>query len=315
MRRIYVTDHVFENLELTREIIEPLSAEVIELHIKRADELKDAAVDADALLTTYLPGISGDVMDSMPNLRGIVRSGIGVDTIDLAAAKARGIQVANVPDYCLDEVSDHACALALSLVRKIALSSDRIKRGDYGLSYVYPIRSLKRSVVTVCGYGRIGRRIARKLSVFGCVMQFYDPYVDHDELALKVNFDEMLRSSDIIVLQSPSTPETYHMLDDEAFYRMKKKPLIVNTARGDLIDTVALERAIVSDRISGAGLDVVEGLSSFGADFALCKYENVILTPHSAWVSEDALPTLQRLAAEELVRIIKGAKVRSNVIR
>lgn len=315
MYKVYVTDHVYQNLEPARAILEPVGAQVIELKCTDSAQLKHLGQDADAILTTYLPNISGEVMDGMPKLKGIVRSGIGYDTIDLEAAKARGIQVANVPDYCLEEVSDQACALALSLARKITLSSQRIKSGDYSLNYVHPIRNLGKSVVTIFGYGRIGRLIAKKLSGFGCTLQFYDPFVGEDATARKVEMDAALESSDIIILQSPLTPETFHMLDDAAFSKMKRRPMIVNTARGELIDTAALERALKQGLISGAGLDVVEGYSSFGADYCLCKYENVILTPHSAWVSEDALVSLQKLAAEELRRIVLGQPVRSNVIR
>ena len=127
MKKVYVTDHVFNTLDSMRKILEPLSAEVIELKCTNSAQLGELSSDADAILTTYLPDINGEVMDSMPNLKGIVRSGIGYDTIDLSAAKARGIQVANVPDYCIEEVSDHACALTLSLARKITLASNRIK--------------------------------------------------------------------------------------------------------------------------------------------------------------------------------------------
>ena len=315
MYKVYITDHVFQDLVTTRAILDPVGAEVICLNCADSAQLPTLAGDADALLTTYLPNISGAVMDGMPRLKGIVRSGIGYDTIDLEAAKQRHIQVANVPDYCLEEVSDHACAIALSLARKIALSSQRIKSGDYGLDYVHPIRNIGRSTVTIFGYGRIGRRIAQKLSGFGCVLQFYDPYVNADALARKVDMDSALADSDIIILQSPSTPETYHLLDAAAFARMKRKPMVVNTARGDLIDTKALDDALRSGQISGAGLDVVEGMTTVDADFCLCRYENVILTPHSAWVSEDALESLQRLAAEELRRIVLGQPVRSSVIR
>lgn len=314
MYKVYITDHVYQNLAPARAILEPVGAQVIELQCTDSAQLKQLAPDADAILTTYLPDISGAVMDGMPGLKGIVRSGIGYDTIDLAAAKARGIQVANVPDYCLEEVSDHACAIALSLARRITLSSGRIKAGDYSLDYVHPIRNLGKSVVTIFGYGRIGRLIAKKLSGFGCRLQFYDPFVAQDAMAQKVEMKAALESSDIIILQSPLTKETWHMLDDATFSRMKRRPMIVNTARGELIDTAALERALQRGLISGAGLDVVEGHSAYGADYCLCKYENVILTPHSAWVSEDALDSLQRLAAEELRRIVLGEPVRSSVI-
>ena len=316
MAKLYITDHVFASLEPTYQVLQDTGAEIISLKCTDSTQLKELARDADALMTCYLPNINADVMDSMPNLKGIVRTGIGVDTIELTAAKQRGIQVANVPDYCLEEVSDHAVALTLALNRKIALSSNRIGCGDYGLEYVHPLKSLRSSVATIMGYGRIGRRIAAKLSAFGCVLQFYDPYVSEDGgVARKVDFQTALEESDIIILQSPSTPQTHHLLNGEAFGLMKKKPYIVNAARGDLIDTQALESALENGIIAGAGLDVVEDLNALNKDCFLCKCENVILTPHSAWVSEDAMVELQRLSAMEVKRILAGEPVKNSVIR
>ena len=315
MYKVLVTDHVYNNLDLMHEVLDPLGVDIIERHFHDSSELISEGLDAKAILTTYMTNITGEVMDKMPSLSGIVRSGIGVDTIDLAAAKSRGIKVANVPDYCLDEVSDHACAITLSLVRKVTLSSNRIKSGDYGLGYVHPVKNLRKSVVTVLGYGRIGRKIAGKLSGFGCRLQFFDPFVQKDEVAQKVDFDEALSNSDILILQAPSTPQTHHMLNSEAFAKMTKKPFVINTARGDLIDTSALIKALDEGIISGAGLDVVDGFNEISADHILCKYENVILTPHSAWVSEDAFASLQQLASEEVRRILLDEPVRSNVIR
>lgn len=314
MKKVYISDHVFDSLGPTHDILDPFGATVIDLQCKDTGALMERAGDADVLITCYLPNINGDVMDAMPGLKGIIRTGIGYDTIDLEAAKARGIQVANVPDYCLDEVSDHAVALTLALNRKLAVSSSRIKSGDYGLHYVHPIRAMRDNVVTIIGYGRIGRRIAQKLSAFGCGLQFCDPYVDGDALAKKVDFEAALETSDVLILQSPSTPQTHHLLDDAAFARMKKTPYIVNAARGDLIDTGALERALKAGVVAGAGLDVVEGFSSYGADYCLCGYENVILTPHSAWISGNAMVELQRLTAMEALRVLRGEKVRNSVI-
>ena len=315
MMKLCITDHVFRDLDITHQVLDDLGVEIVDLHCSHAAQLTELAQDTDALMTCYLPGINAEVMAHMPKLKGIVRTGIGVDTIDLDAAKRRGIQVANVPDYCLDEVSDHAVALILTLNRKIALSSGRIKRGDYGLGYVRPIKALRNNTVAVLGYGRIGKRIAAKLSAFGCHLLFYDPFVEADNRAQKVDLDTALEESDIIVLQMPSTSQTRHMLDRTAFAKMKKTPIIVNAARGDLIDTKALEDALETGIVSGAGLDVIEDIEELKADSFLCKCENVILTPHSAWVSDDAMAELQRLSAMEIRKILKGEPVRNSVIR
>ncbi|MDD5603126.1 MAG: C-terminal binding protein [Eubacteriales bacterium] len=317
MYKVYITDTIFENMEPETEILAEIGAEVISLNCTNAAELKEKAKDADALLNTYLPGIDGYIMDSMKNLKVIVRYGIGINTIDIGAATKRGIQVANVPDYCLHEVSDHAVALALDLVRKITMSNTRIKKNqDYSLAYLKPIRGMQRAIVTIIGFGRIGKLIATKLAGFGCSIHFYDPFLEKDYcndglLVRKSNFNETIENSDIIIIQAPSTKDNYHMLDAKAFSRMKKKPYIINTARGELIDRKALVEALKQGSISGAALDVVENMPPVKADDELLRFDNVILTPHSAWFSENALTQLQRLAAAEVLRALKGEWVRS----
>ncbi len=319
MFKVYVTDHVFENLESEQAILAEADARVISLECKDISELKTKAHDADALMNTYLSPINGDVMDSMKNLKVIVRYGIGFNTIDIEAATQRGIQVANVPDYCLHEVSDHAVALVLDLVRKVTLSCGRVKQAlDYSLGYLKPVRSLQTSDVTIFGFGRIGRLIAGKLAGFGCKLHFYDPYVKDDQYTndicvQKSEFDEAMEMSDIIILQAPSTKENYHMLDARAFGLMKRKPFVVNTARGELIDKHALIVALKNGAVSGAGLDVVEGMPPVDKNEELLKFDSVILTPHSAWFSDDALVQLQRLAATEVLRVLKGGWVKSLV--
>jgi len=326
MYKVYVSDHVFENLEPEQAILNEVGAQIISLECKSNVDLIEKAKDADALLTTYLPSINADVMDAMKNLKVIVRYGIGVNTIDLDAATKRGIQVANVPDYCLQEVSDHAVALTLDMIRKVTMSCNRIKQqGEYDLVYLKPIITLQNADISIIGFGRIGRLIAQKLAGFGCRLYFYDPYVNEEIVDISVNlnnngsyvkkvkFEEALAISDVIILQAPSTKENYHMLDERAFGLMKKKPYIINTARGELIDNQALVNALKEGIISGAALDVVEGMPPVKKDDELLKFENVILTPHSAWFSENALVQLQKSAAMEVLCALKGEWVKSLV--
>lgn len=326
MYKVYVTDHVFENLEPEKEILSEVGAELISLECKDSSELKVKAKDADALLTTYISSINNEVMNSMENLKVIVRYGIGYNTIDLDAATKRGIQVANVPDYCLHEVSDHAVTLTLDIVRKVTMSNNRIKqKGEYELGYLKPVISMQDAKISVIGFGRIGRLIAGKMAGFGSRINFYDPFVNEEKVRIavgldnknifaeKVTFEEAMETSDIIILQAPSTKENYHMMDNKAFGMMKKKPYVVNTARGELICNESLVNALKGSKISGAALDVAEGMPPVNMNDELLGFENVILTPHSAWFSVRALEQLQRLAATEVLRVLKGGWVKSLV--
>jgi D-3-phosphoglycerate dehydrogenase len=317
MYKVYITDYIFENFNPEKASLSDVDCELIPLQCKEASELIAQAKDADALLNCYMPGVDGTVMDAMPNLKVIVRYGIGYNTIDVDAATARGIQVANVPDYCLDEVSDHAVALALALVRKIALSHSRIiQQKDYGIGYLKPVLPLRGARAAILGFGRIGKLIAAKLHPFGCDILFYDPFIQNDVTlegfaARKVTLDEALAEADLIILQAPATEENRHMLNGEAFAKMKRKPYIINCARGELIDEAALVKALEAGTVFGAGLDVLESMPPVKEDNPLLKFENVILTPHSAWVSANSLGELQRLAALEAARVLKGGVVKS----
>ena len=320
MFKVYITDHVFADIAPSEKVLGGI-AQVIPLQCKSTDELILKAADADAIMNTYLDKINGDVMDAMPNLRAIVRCGIGFNTIDTEAAAARGIPVANVPDYCIDEVADHAVAHVLNLVRKLSYSNKQIQNGDYALSYVNPILPLRDARTVIAGFGRIGRKIAERLAVFGCDLAFYDPFIPGD-ISLggitvrKVDFDTMCMDSDIIILQSPLTKENFHMFNAEAFAKMRRKPYIVNTARGELIDTLALIQALKSGAVSGAGLDVWEGdQAAAPAESAKVyrDFDNVVLTPHSAWVSENSSIQLQQLAAEEVARALRSQPIKNSV--
>ena len=310
-----MTDYVFENFNPEMEVLGDIDCELIPYQCKTAAELAEKANDADALLNTYLSGIDGDVLDAMPHLKVIVRYGIGYNTIDIDAASARGIQVANVPDYCLDEVSDHAVAMTLGLVRKITLSDNRVRGGDYSLAYLNPVLPLRGAKTGIIGFGRIGKLIAAKLSVFGCQVIYYDPFVksgnDCDSAAESVSLDDLYADSDVILVQAPATDETYHILDKAAFAKMKRKPYVINCARGELVDENALVNALKVGTISGAGLDVVESMPPVQKDNPLLGFDNVILTPHSAWVSRNSYVELQRLAAMEVARVLKGGVVKS----
>jgi D-3-phosphoglycerate dehydrogenase len=310
---VAVTDYVFPNLDPEHELLEPLGAEIRAGQCHTKAEAVALVQGVDAVLNTYYGPVDAEVMDAMPGCRIIVRYGIGVDTIDVAAATARGIMVANVPDYCIAEVSDHAVAMTLALLRKLPQADRGIRRGEWALGPLKPMSRINTLTLGIVGMGRIGQTIAAKLQPFGAQLLFFDPYFRGapPEGSRQVELPELCRDSDAIILQAPATPETHHLLDAAAFAAMERAPVIVNCARGELIDTAALLEALASGRISGAALDVVEGAPPLPADSPLLSADNVLLTPHSAWFSTEALQSLQRLACEEVVRALQGERPKS----
>ena len=313
--RVLVSDYVFESFAQEREILGAVDAELEVLQCESAEELRQHMPGVHGLLNTYLPGIDADVFDNAPDLRVVVRYGIGLDTIDIPEATKRGIIVANVPDYCIDEVADHAMAHFMTLARKIPLSDRRVRAGEWSLAYVKPLKSLQSMRAGVIGFGRIGRAIARRLKAFGTEVVFADPMINAvSDGCEPVDLDTLFASSDAIFVQCPATPATRHLLCAGAFAKMEKCPIIINCARGEIVDTDAVVAALESGAIAGAGLDLLDDEDAVvKADHPLKRFENVTLTPHSAWFSDASIPNLQKRAAEEMAKALTGQRPSSLV--
>lgn len=315
--KVAVTDYVFESLDEERKILSECDAKLVATQCKSKDEVISIAEDADVILTTYFSTLDEEVFSALKKCKGIVRYGIGTDNIDIDAASRYGIMVANVPDYCCEEVSDHAVACLLTLVRKLPLSVRRVRQGEWSLEYLKPMHKISELTVGIVGMGRIGCLSARKISAFGTSIIFTDPNVNEEYIqqkvfrARKVSLDELVTISDAILIHAPATENTYHLFDIKLFDKMQRKPVIINCARGSLIDTDALVEALSQEKISGAALDVIEGVPPFNPDSPLSKFENLIISPHSAWYSEEALVNLKKLAAQEVVRILRGEQPHS----
>jgi D-3-phosphoglycerate dehydrogenase / 2-oxoglutarate reductase len=309
-----VSDSVFPNLDPAREVLARIGAE---LHLAKeptAEAILGVARDADALLATYAK-ITADMIPEMKKCRIISRFGIGVDNVDIPAASKAGIVVTRVPDYCIDEVSDHTLALLLALVRKIPSSNTRTHAGHWEMPAVVPIHRLRGGIIGLVGFGRIPQLVAPKAQAFGIKVVAYDPYIERDAFTRarveKVEFDELVRVSDYISIHSPLVPETRHLFNADVFRRMKPTAYLVNTARGPIIDETALAQALDAKQLAGAGLDVVSqeppnGSPLFGRD-------NVILTPHTSFYSVESLVDLQVKAADEIVRVFNGEMPRNPV--
>ena len=251
----------------------------------------------------------GELLRELKRCKAIGRFGLGVDNIDLPAAKALGISVSYVPDYCMQEVSDHAMALLLALVRKIPQSNKLVQSGRWEVPPLVPIHRLSGRTLGLVGFGNIPRALAPKAQAFGLRVVTHDPYVPADALAKAgvqgVSFDELLATSDIVSVHAPLMPATRGLFNADVFGKMKKGALLINTARGPLVDEDALVAALDAGTLGGAALDVVTA-EPLAKDSKLLGRDNVILTPHTAFYSVEALNELQTKCASDVARVLSG---------
>lgn len=305
---IAVADSVFPNLDPAKKIFSKLDATVVLAENSTPDAILDVARDADALMVTFAQ-INSEVIASLNKCRAIGRFGIGVDNIDIDAATNAGIQVSYVPDYCLDEVSDHALALLMSLARKITYSNSLVQGGRWEGKAVAPLWRLRGRTLGLVGLGRIPQALAPKVQALGLNIIAHDPYVSAEVAAALnielVSFDELLQRSDCISLHAPLTEETEKLFSTSAFEKTKPEAFLINTARGPMVDEQALADALDAGRLAGAALDVLPSEPP-AADCPLLNRDNVILTPHTAYYSEDALLDLQTKAAMDVASVLTG---------
>ena len=307
---IAITDSPFHSLDPAKKALARLDPEYRMAKSPSADDILAVARNADAVLVTYAK-LPGELLRQLTRCRAIGRFGLGVDNIDLPAAKALGIAVNYVPDYCLREVSDHAMALLLALARKVTFSNKLVQSGRWEVPPIVPLRRLEGQVLGLVGFGNIPRTLAPKAKSFGFKVLAYDPYAASHTLAAAgvqgVSFDDLLARSDFISVHAPLLPATRGMMNASAFAKMKKGAFVINTARGPLIDEVALIAALDSGHLGGAALDVVTA-EPLSKDSALLGRDNVIFTPHTAFYSVEALEELQTKCASDVARVLSGEK-------
>jgi D-3-phosphoglycerate dehydrogenase / 2-oxoglutarate reductase len=307
---IAVTDSVFPSLDPAKAALKRVDPELRMAKSAGADDILAVAREADAILVTYAK-LPGELLRQLDRCKVIGRFGLGVDNIDLPAAKEMGITVTYVPDYCLQEVSDHAMALLLALARKIPLSDRLVQAGRWEMPAVVPIYRLEGRVLGLLGFGNIPRKLVPKAKAFGLRVVTHDPYLAPElarELDVElVSFDDLLQRSDFISVHAPLTPQTRGLMNAAAFAKAKKGVLVVNTARGPLIDEAALVEALDSGQVGGAALDVL-ATEPPPKDSPLLGRDNVILSPHTAFYSVDALNELQTKCASDVARVLSGEK-------
>lgn len=309
MRKVVITDANFPDLSIEREMAADAN---IELEIAQAEtpsEVIESARDADGLLTQYVE-IPREVFKEIPDLQVIGRYGIGVDSVDISAATEMGVRVLNVPAYCVDEVSSHAMALILACARKVPQFDSAVETGTWDWTLGKPIHRTAGSTLGLVGFGKIAKAVTKKATGMGLECLVYDPFVTEEEISegggQKVEFETLLLESDFLSVHVPLTDQTESLFDERAFERMKESAYIINTARGSVIDTEALSRALDDEEIAGAGLDVLPKEPPEQTE--LLERNDVILTPHVAWYSEESLIELRRTITEDVLRVLSGEK-------
>jgi D-3-phosphoglycerate dehydrogenase / 2-oxoglutarate reductase len=306
---IAVTDSPFPSLDPAKAALARVDPELRMAKSASADDILAVARDADAILVTYAR-LPGDLLRQLTRCKAIGRFGLGVDNIDIPAAAELGITVTYVPDYCMHEVSDHAMALLLALARKIPLSNKLVQAGRWEMPAVVPIHRLAGRALGLVGFGNIPRVLAPKAKAFGLRVVTHDPYASQQALAAgveSVSFDRLLEISDFVSIHAPLMPATRGLFNAEVFRKMKTGALLINTARGPLVDEDALVSALDSGRLGGAALDVV-AVEPLPKDSRLIGRDNVILTPHTAFYSVEALNELQTKCAADVARVLSGEK-------
>src|SRR5215470_3444802 len=305
--KVVLTDYVWDSLDVEKRTLAGL-ADLVALKTKTPAEFLPEAADCDALLNTYAGPITAEAMAGMPKCKIIARYGIGVDTIDLDAATAAGIIVTNNPTYCIEEVADHTLALLLACARKVPFYERLVRGGRWEVPPGKPLFRLAGRALGLVGFGNIARAVALRAAGFGLRVLYYDPFVAAPPPGLpgeKRELAALLAESDFVSVHPPLIPETRGLIGDDALARMKPTAFLINCARGPIVDTAALVRALDAGRIAGCALDTVDP-EPLPDPHPLRNRDNVVITPHAAWYSEQALVGLQAGAPNDVRRVLLG---------
>ena len=317
--KVVVTDYIETDLEWEAEQLAAagIGFAAFQLKGKSEDEIAAACADADGLLVNMVK-ITDSLLDKLPKCRLIVRHGIGYDNVDVAACTRHGVQFAYQPDYCKDDVAEHAIALLFACARKVVWSRAVLDAssaaGQWDLAPVFPLYRLDGKTLGIVGVGRIGSRVYRKLRSFGFKLLANDPYLPDERKAELdglefVDKKTLFSASDFVTLHVPLNDETRHLVDAEALGWMKPTAYLINTARGPVVDADALAQALRKRQIAGAALDVY-AVEPPPPDFPLLGLDNVILTPHIAWASEESSQEIRQSMLNDFLALAHGKPAR-----
>jgi D-3-phosphoglycerate dehydrogenase len=306
---VAITDWTFPDLAIEDEILKTHGLKAVASQCKTEKELIDLCANADAVITQFAR-VNANVIASMRRARAIVRYGIGVDNVDLDAARERGIPVCNVPDYCIDEVADQTLAFMLATTRQVVIHANHLQAGHWGLATpLAEMKTLRGLTVGVVGFGRIGREVVKRLWPFKCAVQVFDPVVPAAEIARfgasAIGFEQVLQNADVLTLHCPSTPQTRRLMNRETFAMLKPGSIFINVGRGDLADPDALIAALESRHLAAAALDVFDP-EPIPPDHPIRRLPNVILSPHIASCSVSAVTKLRESVARLALAAVRG---------
>lgn len=315
-RRVVVTDYTFPALAREQAAAEAAGARFEAHRCRSAAEVAAAIRGADVAVVQFAPCPAEAVAGLAPGAT-LLRYGIGYDNIDVAAARARGVHVGYVPDYCIAEVADHSVAMLLTLLRRIVPMDRSVRQGRWdAVGVARPLRPLADTVVGFLGLGRIGREVLARLRPFGCRFLVADPALDAPAAAAldveACGAGALFAGADALLLHAPAVAGTVGIVNRATLATMRPHAVIVNTARGRLVDEAALAAALAEGRIGGAALDVFES-EPLPAGSPLREAPNLILTPHAAWYSDAAIDRLQGLVAADIARALEGGAPRCPV--
>lgn len=283
------------------------------LYINALSQAKraESARFAEVLVIASAP-MTREFLSTLPQLKGLVRGGIGVDTVDVTAATDLGIVVANVPDFCTQEVAEHTLALILAVARKITRVDRCVRAGQWRClipNQILPIYRLSGQTLGVIGMGKIGRSVAEKAQALGMKIVSFDPYLSPGAAATigvpLLSLDDLLRQADVVSLHVPLTSETRHLINAHTLALMKPQSILINVARGAIVDEAALQKALECGHLAGVGLDVLEQEPP-SASNGLFRFENVVFTSHYGSCSVEAFSDLRRQVSEQVAEILRG---------
>jgi D-3-phosphoglycerate dehydrogenase len=307
--RVVITDWTFPDLGVEEGILKAHGVELVARQCKTEADLIDLCAGADAVITQFAR-VNAAVVSALRKARAIVRYGIGVDNVDIDAARARGIPVCNVPDYCIDEVADQTLAFILATTRQVVTHANHLRAGQWGLvTPLSAMKALRDLTVGVVGFGRIGREVVKRLLVFKCAVRVFDPVVPAAEIqkrgAQPSGFEELLKNADVLTLHCPSTPQTRRLMNRGTFAQLKPGAIFINVGRGDLADPDALLAALQSGHVGAAALDVFDP-EPIPPDHPIRALPNVLLAPHIASCSMPAVTKLRESAARLALAAVRG---------
>ena len=316
MNKVIITDCDHSSIDIERSVLRKAGIELAHLCCGSEEDLIRECRGGAVMLNQYAPFTERVIRELSPELKLIVRYGVGVDNIDVAAATKYGVAVCNVSDYGMNEVADHAAAMALALERRLNIMVPHVRSGQWNYAESVPIHRFSEQTVGIVGLGRIGRMFARRMSGFGCRLMGFDAFYPAgsivENLVETVSWEQLLASSDVISIHCPLTEETRGLFDAAAFAAMKPGAYLINTSRGHIVDEGDLLQALQRGEIAGAAMDVMAEEPA-DPENPLLQLPNFIATPHMGWYSEEAAEELKRKAAEEAVLFLTGRALRYQI--